>query len=280
MILYWKPVSDLIKEKIIKSNLWKNIYIWILLLSDDLASQTYVNHKKNFWDDVWICVKIFSKENINCENIDEILSLIYQLNNDNNCVWIIVQLPLNNIIEHYKADILSSISSKKDIDWLWWINFWLNLVWKTNFLPATPKSIINILKYYKLDDFEWKKISIIWQSNLIGKPLALEFMKKEAEVFSFNKKIDPRDLAYFCKQSDYIICATWVAWLINSNFVKNDKSQILIDVWFSKKWNKIMWDINFEDVKDKVKAISPVPWWVWPTTIACLFENILELYNN
>ncbi|MBS8121428.1 bifunctional 5,10-methylenetetrahydrofolate dehydrogenase/5,10-methenyltetrahydrofolate cyclohydrolase [Candidatus Vampirococcus lugosii] len=280
MILYGKPVSDLIKEKIIKSNLGKNIYIGILLLSDDLASQTYVNHKKNFGDDVGICVKIFSKENINCENIDEILSLIYQLNNDNNCVGIIVQLPLNNIIEHYKADILSSISSKKDIDGLGGINFGLNLVGKTNFLPATPKSIINILKYYKLDDFEGKKISIIGQSNLIGKPLALEFMKKEAEVFSFNKKIDPRDLAYFCKQSDYIICATGVAGLINSNFVKNDKSQILIDVGFSKKGNKIMGDINFEDVKDKVKAISPVPGGVGPTTIACLFENILELYNN
>ncbi len=279
MILKWEPVVDSIKKKLIDYNFWDESYIWILLLSDDMASKKYVSLKQKFWKEVWLDVFIYSKDNENIDpyNLDNVLSKIDSLNKDENCLWIVVQLPINETLSWYFSLILSSISPQKDIDWLWWVLFWLNLVWKIKFVPATPKAVLKILEYYKLDDYRWKKISVIWQSNLVWKPLALELMNANAEVFSFNENVNNNDLKNICKISDYIISATWVCSLIDSSYLRSDPSQVIIDVWFWKKWNKVMWDVDYEAVKDYVKAITPVPWWVWPVTVACLFENIIDL---
>ena len=278
--LYWYPIVNDIKSEMISFSSkykLKNHYLAILLLSDDFASQTYVNLKKTFWLSIWIDVKIFNN-NIDIYDINSVLTCISNLNEDENCIWIIVQLPLNKNLINYKSKILSSISPYKDVDWLWWYNFWLNLVWEFDFIPATPFAIIKLLSYYSFDNYVWKNISILWQSNLIWKPLALEFMKQWATVFSFNEFSDLKTIQSVTKKSDIIISATWVPNLINNEFISNKKSQVIVDVWFSRINDKVVWDVSFNDVKDKVIAITPVPWWIWPVTVASLFLNLKKLY--
>lgn len=289
IILDWKSVAENIqnnlKKKFQDSN-WK--YIWILLLSDDEASKTYVKLKRKFWKSIWVSVNIYWKWNFknkdtkyihssysyDYSNVFEVKSLINLLNIDDECIWIVVQLPLEENLMKFKSDILSTISPEKDIDWLGWVLFWLSTIDLINFVPATPLSVLKLLEHYKLDNFKWKQISIIWQSNLIWKPLALEIIKRYWTVYSFNEFSDITEMKKCCVASDYIITATWKKDLVDKTFLNWKWNQIIIDVWWWKKDWKVAWDVNYESVKNRVYAISPVPWWIWPLTVACLFDNI------
>lgn len=298
MILDWQLIAQSMKKELINEFVkykWK--YIGIFLLWDFVPSQTYVKLKKKYWEELWVNVIVFwDLINFTCENpnlnylnnylqkefvsSEDVLETIDFLNEDDNCIGIMVQLPLPKNLVWDKAKILNKISPKKDMDWLWWILFWLNATGLINFYPATPASVMKILEYYKLDDFKWKNVVIIGQSNLIGKPLATILMDKWAEVLSVNDKVNQSFLQQICLESDIIISATWVANLIDEKHVRNNNSQIIIDIWWWKIDWKVHWDVNYEKVKDKVKAITPVPWWVGPVTIASIFQNIINIQNQ
>lgn len=296
MILDWEKVSQNIKNDLVSFCSWlKNKYIVIFLLSDDFPSFRYVTNKKKFGESLGLPVVVLGNENFDLnqkvqdEEInylkkldytekDNVFYAIQKLNQNSNCIWIMVQLPLNQGLKNFKLDILTSVDSKKDIDCLNGKLLWYSAIGYTDILPATPQAVINILRFYNLFDMKGKNVSIIWQSDLVGKPLALEFIKKWAEVFSFNRFSNLDSMKRICKDSDYIISATWFANLINSEFVVDNKSQIIIDVWYTKKWTKIYGDADFDKIKDKVKAITPVPGWVGPVTVASLFQNIQKLY--
>ena len=281
MILDWNEVALSIKNNLKKEN-FASKYVGILLLSSDESSKTYVNLKKKFGNELGLEVHIFSEENKNINPFDKesILEKINKLNSDKNCGWIMVQLPLNSFIVNYTWEILSFIDPQKDIDWLWGITFGLNLVEKINFLPATPKAVFEILDFYKINNLKGKKILVIGQSNIVWKPLVLELMKKEAEVISINKYAEKDFLKKNSLEADYIISAAGVPNLITEEMVRKDFSQVIIDVWFSKVDWKIYGDIDYENVKNLVKAITPVPGGVGPVTVASIFKNMLFLVNN
>jgi methylenetetrahydrofolate dehydrogenase (NADP+)/methenyltetrahydrofolate cyclohydrolase len=115
---------------------------------------------------------------------------------------------------------------------------------------------------------------------LVWKPLMLELVKQWATVYSCNSSTPIDELKKLCKSSDYIISCTWVVHLLNNEFVRNDNSQIVIDVWYGHKDGKPVGDIDFNSVKDKVKYITPVPGGIWPLTVACLFENIFTIQES
>lgn len=287
IILDGKLVAESMKKKLknyFENNFFLDKYIAIILLNDDEPSKVYVNKKKSFWNEVGLNVQLFHEENneynLKFRSIDEILSSIEYLNKDPKCIWIMFQLPLPKALQKYQPKILWSVNHFKDIDGLWWILVGLSAISLINFIPATPAAVLNILKYYNLDDFEWKKISVIGQSNLVWKPLAIQLIKLWAEVFSFNQFADQKHMRSICKESDYIISATWSLHLIDKTFLNENGEQILIDVWWGIKDWKAAGDINFDDVKNKVKAITPVPWWVWPVTVASLFENIYNIRES
>lgn len=271
-------------QKEIHNKKWNWKTVAIFLLQQHKPSEVYINLKKKFWEKIWLKVDIYSYKNMDFvlwkDDIDLVINNINMLNNDSNCLGIVVQLPLPHYMERFKEKVLSSISPLKDIDWLWWVLFGLSSISQIDFVPATPASVLNILKYYHIDDFQWKLITIIWQSNLVGKPLALEIIKRWWEVLSFNEFVDQNLLQEFCRKSDYIISATGKVHLIDDNFLRDDKSQILVDVWWWIKDGKAVGDINFEKVKDKIAYITPVPGGVWPMTVASLFDNIRILQNQ
>ena len=287
LLLEWKIVAEQIKNEL-KSYFnkphYKDKFVAIYMLGDNHPGNVYVKSKVKFAKEIWLKTKIiwassFDGEAIHFETHTQLIAHIKKLNTDKNCIWIMVQLPLWEYLVPYKSEILASIDAIKDIDWLSWKLFWLSSIDYIDFVPATPASVLSLLNYYKLDNFIGKKVAILGQSNLVWKPLAVEIIRRWGEVFSFNEFCDPRIVREICKISDIIISATWKNLLIDENFVRDDQSQILVDVgrWFID-W-KPVGDVNFEKVKNKVKAITPVPGWVWPLTVANLFNNIRVIEN-
>jgi len=280
MILDWKKVADKIKldltKKVKKFFPDKKNYVWIIYLWDNSSSATYVKMKKKFGEDIGLKTEIFGQEK-KYEKIENVVELIHALNDDKNCIGFMIQLPLPEKLQENKAEILSLIAPDKDIDWLWWVLTGLSWIWLIDFLPATAKAVVTLLKEYDLYNLKWKTITVIWQSNLSGKPLVDEFIKQEATVYSCNVYTPLEDIKKMCKNSDYIISCTWAVHLINQDFVRDDQSQILVDVWYGYKDGKAVWDIDFEAVKDMVKYISPVPGGVWPLTVASIFSNLFVI---
>lgn len=280
MILDWKVVAAKIKQeltqKVQKTFPNKNNYVWIIYLWDNPSSATYVRMKKKFGEEIWLKTEIFWQEK-KYDKIENVVSLIHDLNDDKNCLWFMIQLPLPKQFESHKAELLSLIAPDKDIDWLWWVLTWLSGIWLIDFVPATVRAVITLLKSYDLYNMRWKVVTVIWQSNLCGKPLVAELIKQEATVYSCNEFTDQNLIREFCLRSDYIISCTWVIYLVDDSFVRDDWTQILIDVWYWYRDWKAVWDIDFEKVKDKVKYISPVPGGVWPLTVASIFDNLFTI---
>lgn len=304
MLLEWTKLSQKIQQELIEKTKKlfpnKNKYVGIVYLGNNESSKVYVWLKQKYWEKIWIPAHVFGQykkwdnlpDNTNndydvqlymkqeYDSIWKIIDLINYLNQDKDCVWIIVQLPLPEEFKQYKAQILSTIAPNKDIDGMWWILNWLSSIDLIDFVPATPKAVVKILKEYDLYDLRWKTITVIWQSNLVWKPLVLEFIKQWWTVYSCNSSTPIEYTKEICKKSDIIVSCTWAVHLINNDFIGNDQSQILIDVWYGHKNGKPVWDIDFDSVKDKVKYITPVPGGIWPLTVACLFENIFDIQKN
>jgi len=303
-LLEWTKLANKMQQELTQKTAKlfpnKEKYVGIIYLWDDKSSKVYVWLKQKYGENIWIPVHIFGQytkgdqlpDNINndydvqlymkqeYDNIWKIIDLINYLNSDRDCIGIIVQLPLPEKFKEYKAKILSTIAPDKDIDGLGGILTGLSSIDLIDFVPATPKAVINILQEYNLYDVRWKIITIVWQSNLVGKPLMLELVKQWATVYSCNSSTPQEELKKICKSSDYIISCTWVVHLLNDKFVRDDQSQTIIDVWFGHKDGKPVGDIDFDSVKDKVKYITPVPGWIGPLTVACLFENIFTIQDN
>lgn len=292
-ILDWIKVSDSIKANLaayIKKGDYSDKYVALFLLWDDDPSKVYVSLKKQFWADIWLNVEVFGSEDkstnvdylerykyVDYTDIKNVYNTLDFLNKDNDCLGIVVQLPLPDYFMQYKSDILSKISPLKDIDGLGWLLLWLSAIDLIDFTPATPASVLNILEYYDLADFKWKNVTIIWQSNLVWKPLAMEIIKRGWTVYSFNAHSDIEQVKESARKSDYIMSATGMVEIVDDTFLKDDCSQVLVDIWWWLKDGKAVWDVNYEAVKDKVYAITPVPGGVWPVTVASLFSNIIVI---
>ena len=273
--LLWKPVVEKIIFELKNFDFWWK-YLAIFLLWDDEASSVYVNHKQKFGEKIWVETRILLD---NYSSMEKLLHHIDILNNDEKCGWIIVQLPLPEKYKSFEAKILKAIDPKKDVDWLGFNFFADHQLGLNNFLPATPWAIFELLDFYGLWNLKWKKVSIIGQSNLVWKPTNLECIWRWATTFCFNEFSDQEDMKKICQMSDYIISATWIGWLITQEFLSPDKNQILVDVGYARKYHFIIWDMDYENIKDDVFAITPVPGWVWWITVANLFKNMAKLIN-
>jgi len=301
MILSWKELTISLKEELIQKRARffgeRKVYVAIIFLGDDYSSATYVKHKKAYGESIGLPVIVFGQNhqaeydrnqagkfddvgiyiNQNYDNVWKVMELIRYLNHDDECVWIIIQLPLPEQFEQYKEQLLAAITPQKDLDGLGGVVVWLSEIGLIDFVPATPKAVLYLLQHYKLDNFTGKTVAILWQSNIVGKPLALECIKREATVYTCNSKTPVEAIKMMTKQSDYIISSTGKVHLLDETFVRDDKSQIIVDVGYGHIDGKPVGDVNIETIKDKVAAYTPVPGWVWPLTVACLFANVFVL---
>jgi methylenetetrahydrofolate dehydrogenase (NADP+)/methenyltetrahydrofolate cyclohydrolase len=299
LLLKWKEKSELLKweYKELKTQYFWNDkkFVAVLFFGESNPSQIYVKLKKKYSEEIWFECLIFGQWEVWFEekypdlvnlqkkeysDKDEVIELVELLNNDERCVWIICQLPLTKDLKLYQKEICNTISPLKDMDWLWdKLQEWA-FNWKIEFLPATPQAVISLWNAYNLWDFEWKIISVIWQSNIVWLPISRYLELKWAEVYAFDIRNTPKEIITQTKKSDVIISCTWALHLVDDRFINEEKNQILIDVGYWFLDGKSTGDVDFEKVKNKVYAISPVPWWVGPMTVASLFGNIFSIQKQ
>lgn len=283
MLLYGKPVIEKLREHtraFITSLKRDDLYIAHLLLNDDEPTRVYARLKAKYAQSVGIHSETHELRNAKPEDI---FSLIRTCNVDEKCVGIIMQLPLAEKFAYHESEFLTTIAPEKDIDGLSGVVFGNALIGKWRFIPATPRAVFEVLEFYGYTDLHGKTVAVISQSNLIGKPVALELMNRWATLLSCNEWTWTENLGKICAMSDVIVSATGVAHLIHANLLK-DKAQraekVLIDVGRGIKDGKAVGDSNREELAELWAHITPVPWGVGPVTIACVFDNIRVLQES
>ena len=250
------------------------------MLTDNPWSWTYVRMKKKYAEKLWLIWEIIDGQ---WRSLEKVLTEIEFRNRNRNCLGIVVQLPLPDHLRDHYAEIVSAVAVHKDLDGLNGLMFGKAAVGVNYFLPATPRAVIEILDYYWYGQLQGKTISIIGQSNLVGKPLAVALMNRGATVSSFNIDSNTTYVKERCAHSDIIISATGHVHLIDEWFfdISVDlNKKVMIDVWRWSFEDKPAGDINRRYYEEKVQAITPVPWGVGPVTVACLFANSIALYTE
>jgi methylenetetrahydrofolate dehydrogenase (NADP+)/methenyltetrahydrofolate cyclohydrolase len=276
MILDGKKESALLREEIkkeileIKTLTNKSPGLSVILIGDFAPSLIYVKNKEKNSKEVGINSEVikYPKEVKELE----VLKKIQELNNNINVSGILVQLPLPAHIS--KEKIINAIKPSKDVDGFHPINVGnLSSGYKA-IVPCTPLGCMLLIKKVE-KNLIGKHAVIIGRSNLNGKPMAQLLLKEDCTVSIVHSKT--KDLKSECQKADILVAAVGVANLVKGDWVKKDS--IIIDVGINKVADKLVGDVDFEEVKDKVKAITPVPGGVGPMTIACLLKNTLECFK-
>ena len=297
LLLKWKEKSEWLKNKFRELRaqyFWdERKFVAVLFFGKSNPSQVYVNLKKKYAQEIWFDCLIFGQWEIWFEkeypdlvdfqkkeysDKDQVIELVEFLNDDERCVWIICQLPLTNELKPFQKEICNAITPLKDMDWLWDKLQKRAFERKIEFLPATAQAVISLWNAYDLWSFEWKVISVIGQSDIVWNPISRYLELKNAEVYRFDIRNTPEEIMNQTRKSDVIVSCTWALHLIDDKFVNEKKNQILIDVGYGFLDGKSTGDVDFEKMKDKVYAISPVPGWVGPMTVASLFWNIFTIW--
>ncbi|MBN8818741.1 MAG: bifunctional methylenetetrahydrofolate dehydrogenase/methenyltetrahydrofolate cyclohydrolase FolD [Sphingomonas sp.] len=240
----------------------------VVLVGDDPASAIYVSRKVKACEAVGI--KSVSYRHPTTITNEELLVLIGKLNADPNIHGILVQLPLPAHID--MAKVLETIAPEKDVDGFHLYNVGALVVGRQIFPPCTPYGVMHLLEYSDIP-VEGRNVVVVGASNIVGKPMALMLMARDATVAICHAKT--RDLGQWTILADILVVAAGVPNLIVPQMVKTDA--VVIDVGINRLPDgRIVGDVDFEGVRKKASYITPVPGGVGPMTIAMLLENTIQ----
>jgi methylenetetrahydrofolate dehydrogenase (NADP+)/methenyltetrahydrofolate cyclohydrolase len=267
-----KKCSCFLKESIydtIKS-INEKLKLIVIRIGNDESSRIYINTKRKACCEAGIDFE----EIVFDEKVEEleVINKIKKLNNDKKVTSILVQLPIPNHLN--KNNIINSIDYKKDVDGLTDINKVRLMNNQKCIVPCTAQGIIQLFDFYKINP-EGKKITLIGRSELVNKPLLSLLLNKNATITLCHSKT--KNLKFHTSNADIIVCAVGKANFLTKNMIK--KNSIIIDVGINKVDSKICGDANFEDVKVKVKYITPVPGGVGVMTVTNVLQNVIECYK-
>ncbi len=271
-IINGKRCSEKIRNNLLKeiSTLNCKLKLSVIRVGNDSSSIIYINNKRKACNEVGIDFEeVYFEENTTEEII---INKIKELNNDNNITSILVQLPLPKHIN--ENNIINSINYRKDVDGLTTVNLGKLNNNEKCIVPCTAKGIMMLFDEYKIN-LESKNVVLIGRSKLVGKPLIPLLLKKNATVSICHSKTN--NLIDYTKKADIIICAVGKVNFINSDMIKNNS--IIIDVGINKIDGKLYGDVNFNNVYDKVKLITPVPGGVGVMTVTSVISNVLDCYK-
>ena len=264
----------------------------IIQIGDREESNTYIKNKKLFGERIGAVVE--HKKYLADISQKKLITDIVKYNSDSSVHGIIVQLPISAYLD--TSSVIEAITPNKDVDGMTSKNIKLLFENKENFVPATTKGILALLDGYKINPAGMKVI-IVGHSILVGKPTALAMLNRNATVTVCHSQT--KNLREETRRADMIIVAVGHPKLITKNHVT--KGQIVIDIGInflpqnikiSQKGKigavlvsnlvpkKIVGDVDFENVKNIVRAITPVPGGVGPMTIVSLFQNLISACRN
>ena len=276
MIIDGKREAETVKNEIkkeisdIKSKTSKAPSLTVILIGDYAPSKIYVKNKEKSALEVGIKSEVIKYPKDVSEK--EILKKIDDLNKNEKISGILVQLPLPAHIS--KEKIINAIIPSKDVDGFNPINVGNLSSGFNSIVPCTPLGCLLLIKKMETN-LSGKHAVIIGRSNLNGKPMAQLLLKENCTVTIVHSKT--KNLQNECLKADILVAAVGVPKLVKKNWVKKDA--VVIDVGINKVGDKIVGDVSFDELKDDVKAITPVPGGVGPMTIACLLKNTLECFK-
>lgn len=241
-----------------------------VLVGEDPASAVYVRSKNK------ICKELgfVSLEHILPEDTreKELLTLVGELNRNEAVSGILVQLPLPKHIDSIK--ILEAIDPAKDVDGFHPVNMGRVMMGTATLAPCTPSGIIEMLDRYGVE-IEGKHAVVLGRSNIVGKPVALLLLHRNATVTLCHSRT--RDLPRVTRTADILIAAVGRPNMVTGDMVK--EGAVVIDVGINRVDGKLVGDVAFDEVEPKASLITPVPGGVGPMTIAMLMHNTLKAFK-
>lgn len=244
----------------------------VILVGDNQASQVYVRNKEKACAYVGMeSLRINRDANFSEEDL---LKLIDELNHDESVDGILVQLPLPKTIDEEK--VLKAIAPEKDVDGFHPANIAKLFLNEEGFIPCTPYGMMVMLEEIGYD-LDGKEVVVVGRSNIVGKPVALLALHHNATVTIAHSHT--KNLQEVTSRADVLIAAIGKAKFFTADYVK--EGAVVLDVGMNRDENgKLCGDVDFDDVKEKVAAITPVPGGVGPMTIAMLMKNTLLSYKR
>jgi len=205
--------------------------------------------------------------------LEELLTLIEELNADDAVSGFIVQLPLPDHLSDSVPLIIRTIDPKKDVDGFCAYNLgkmFLSTEYE-HLPPATPAGVIRLLEHYKIP-IEGQNATVVGHSNLVGKPLSTMLLNRNATVTTCH--IHTKNLAAHTRAADILCVAVGKPHLITSDMVK--EGAVVVDIGITRTDDGLVGDVDFASVKEIASAITPVPGGVGPMTVASLMRNCLR----
>jgi methylenetetrahydrofolate dehydrogenase (NADP+) / methenyltetrahydrofolate cyclohydrolase len=240
-----------------------------ILVGDDPSSATYIKNKQKAAEYVGITTSDHKLTSSVSQR--ELIDLVNLLNEDEKIHGILVQLPLPSHID--KFAISNTVNPAKDVDGLTPFNAGLLFSGSAYLKPCTPAGIIQMLDFYNINVMGMDAI-IVNRSNLVGKPLAMLLLERNATVTICHSKT--KDLKIKLRQADVVITAVGnrAIFTLTSDMIK--PGSIVIDVGITRYKRKLTGDVDFESVREKASWITPVPGGVGPMTVSMLLKNTVS----
>lgn len=262
-----KKIRGQVKEEVENLNK-KGIYpkLAVIMVGEDPASKVYVRNKSKACNEAGIEYEEFIlNENI---EMDELLSLIENLNNRKDIHGILLQSPIPKHLSIDKA--FETIDYRKDVDGFHPINIGKLALNKQTFISCTPYGVMKMLEEYGIE-LKGANVVILGRSNIVGKPLAQCLLNKDATVTICHSKT--KNIEEITRKADILISAIGKPKFVTANMVK--EGAVVIDVGINRLETGIVGDVDFEEVSKKASHITPVPGGVGPMTIAMLLNNVV-----
>jgi len=246
----------------------KEIALAVIQVGEDPASSVYVRNKKKACE--YIGITSVSYEIPEDSTQQELLDLVEKYNKDPKINGILVQLPLP---PHMDEDaVIHAIDPKKDVDGFHPVSVGNMVIGNDGFLPCTPAGIIELLKRSGVE-IGGKECVVVGRSNIVGKPMSMLLLRENGTVTVCHSRT--RNLREVCSRADILVVAVGRPKFIDASYVK--EGAVIIDVGIHRNENnKLCGDVDFDAVKEKTSAITPVPGGVGPMTIAMLMKNCVQ----
>lgn len=255
-------------------------HIAVLIAGEDGAALSYVKSIENSCKSVGYIVSVYKfPEHVKEEDFIETIDF---LNGDDEINGYIIQMPLPKQISIDK--VTAHVSPEKDLDCFHPANMGNLLLGNDCFLPATPHGVMELLARCNVET-AGKECVIAGRSSIVGKPLAMLMLRKDANATVTVCHSHTQNLRAVCRRADILIVAVGRPEMIDSSYVK-DKA-VIVDVGIHRladptqpKGYRVCGDVDFDDVVKKCEAITPVPGGVGPMTMACLLQNAMKAYHR
>ena len=270
-IIDGKVISAAVKERVKKGVAELNekgitVGLAVIIVGEDPASKIYVSNKKKACEALGIISEEYALPESTTE--EELLKLVDELNRKKSINGILCQLPLPRHLD--EKLIINSILPEKDVDAFHPANVGRIMIGDYDFVPCTPAGIMEMLAYENISP-EGKSCVVIGRSNIVGKPMAMLLLHKNGTVTVCHSKT--QNLKEICSKADILVAAVGKAKFVTADMVK--EGAVVIDVGMNRVDGKLYGDVDYEAVKEKASAITPVPGGVGPMTIAMLMQNTL-----